>query len=96
MIWLIFFDFIYPHLNNAKNQLTMKTFKFLKNKYDVELLIDIGTYKDIPYYFFESEMAIEGEKIVRNNIGKIFNISLFVMMIFNKLVICKFLIIFRR
>jgi len=34
----------------------MKTFKFLKNKYNVELLIDIGTYKDIPYYFFESEL----------------------------------------
>lgn len=34
----------------------MKTFNFLKNKYNVELLIDIGTYKDIPYYFFESEL----------------------------------------
>jgi len=34
----------------------MKTFKFLKNKYNVELLIDIGTYKDIPHYFFESEL----------------------------------------
>lgn len=34
----------------------MKTFKFLKNKYGVELLIDIGTYHDIPNYFFESEL----------------------------------------
>lgn len=34
----------------------MKTFKFFKNKYNVELLIDVGTYKDIPYYFFESEL----------------------------------------
>ncbi|WP_163407178.1 helix-turn-helix domain-containing protein [Flavobacterium ajazii] len=34
----------------------MKTFKFLKNKYNVELLIDIGSYNDIPYYFFESEI----------------------------------------
>jgi AraC-like DNA-binding protein len=34
----------------------MKTFKFLKNKYDVELLIDIGAYKDIPNYFFESKL----------------------------------------
>ncbi|MBZ4043718.1 MULTISPECIES: helix-turn-helix domain-containing protein [Flavobacterium] len=34
----------------------MKTFKFLKNKYNVALLIDIGTYKDIPNYFFESEL----------------------------------------
>ncbi|WP_144219683.1 helix-turn-helix domain-containing protein [Flavobacterium anhuiense] len=39
-----------------KKTLTMKTFKFLKNKYDAELLIDIGTYKDIPNYFFESEL----------------------------------------
>ncbi|WP_443947056.1 AraC family transcriptional regulator [Pedobacter sp. AW1-32] len=34
----------------------MKTFKFSKNKYGVELLIDIGSYKDIPNYFFESEL----------------------------------------
>lgn len=34
----------------------MKTFKFLKNKYGVELLIDIGTYHDIPNYFFESAL----------------------------------------
>jgi len=34
----------------------MKVFKFLKNKYNVELLIDIATYKDIPNYFFESEL----------------------------------------
>ncbi|KQC02187.1 AraC family transcriptional regulator [Pedobacter sp. Hv1] len=34
----------------------MRTFKFLKNKYGVELLIDIGTYKDITNYFFESEL----------------------------------------
>lgn len=34
----------------------MRTFKFLKNKYSVELLIDIGSYKDIPNYFFESEL----------------------------------------
>lgn len=34
----------------------MKRFKFLKNKYKAELLIDTGTYRDIPYYFFESEL----------------------------------------
>lgn len=38
------------------NTVKMKTFKFLKNKYNVELLIDIGTYTDIPNYFFESEL----------------------------------------
>lgn len=34
----------------------MKLFKFLKNKYGVEMLMDIGTYKDIPTYFFESKV----------------------------------------
>lgn len=34
----------------------MKLFKFSKNKYGVELLMDIGTYKDIPNYFFENEL----------------------------------------
>lgn len=34
----------------------MKQFKFQKNKYDIELLMDIGTYKDIPEYFFESTL----------------------------------------
>lgn len=34
----------------------MKIFNFLKNKYEVELLMDLGTYKDIPQYFFESEL----------------------------------------
>lgn len=34
----------------------MRRFKFLKNKYKSELLIDTGTYKDIPYYFFENEL----------------------------------------
>lgn len=34
----------------------MKTFKFLKNKYRRELLMDIGTYQHIPQYFFESEL----------------------------------------
>lgn len=32
----------------------MKVFKFSKNKYGVELLMDIGTYVDIPAYFFEN------------------------------------------
>ena len=34
----------------------MKVFQFLKNKYGIELLMDIGTYKDIPGYFFESKV----------------------------------------
>jgi AraC family transcriptional regulator, transcriptional activator of pobA len=34
----------------------MKSFNFLKNKYKVELLMDIGTYQDIPDYFFENEL----------------------------------------
>lgn len=34
----------------------MKLFKFSKNKYGVELLMDIGTYKGISNYFFESEI----------------------------------------
>jgi AraC family transcriptional regulator, transcriptional activator of pobA len=34
----------------------MKLFKFSKNKYGTELLMDIGTYKDIPNYFFEPEI----------------------------------------
>lgn len=34
----------------------MKVFNFSKNKYEVELLMDLGTYKDIPQYFFESEL----------------------------------------
>lgn len=32
----------------------MKVFKFLRKKYGTELLMDIGTYNDIPEYFFES------------------------------------------
>jgi AraC family transcriptional regulator, transcriptional activator of pobA len=32
----------------------MRLFKFSKNKYGVELLMDIGTYTDIPAYFFEN------------------------------------------
>ncbi len=39
-----------------ENTVKMKAFKFLKNKYNVELLIDIGTYEDIPNYFFETEL----------------------------------------
>ena len=31
----------------------MRLFKFSKNKYGVELLMDIGSYQDIPDYFFE-------------------------------------------
>lgn len=34
----------------------MKSFRFAKNKYGVELLMDIGTYADIPAYFFEETM----------------------------------------
>lgn len=34
----------------------MKQFKFQKNKYGIELLMDIGTYNDIPEYFFESAL----------------------------------------
>lgn len=34
----------------------MKTFHFLKNKYGVNLLMDIGSYQDIPHYFFENEL----------------------------------------
>ena len=34
----------------------MKVFNFSKNKYEVELLMDLGTFKDIPQYFFESEV----------------------------------------
>jgi len=34
----------------------MKAFKFLKNKYGIELLMDIGTFKEIPDYFFESTL----------------------------------------
>jgi AraC family transcriptional activator of pobA len=36
--------------------LNMRLFKFSKNKYGVELLMDIGTYTDIPSYFFESSV----------------------------------------
>lgn len=31
----------------------MRLFTFSKNKYGVELLMDIGSYQDIPHYFFE-------------------------------------------
>lgn len=31
----------------------MHLFTFSKNKYGVELLMDIGSYQDIPHYFFE-------------------------------------------
>lgn len=41
---------------NQCRDITMKTFKFLKNKYHRELLMDIGTYQHIPQYFFESEL----------------------------------------
>jgi AraC family transcriptional regulator, transcriptional activator of pobA len=34
----------------------MKLFKFSKNKYGTELLMDISTYKDISNYFFEKEI----------------------------------------
>jgi AraC-like DNA-binding protein len=34
----------------------MKLFEFSKNKYGVELLMDIGSYADISNYFFESEI----------------------------------------
>lgn len=34
----------------------MKTFKFVKNKYKVQLLIDIGTNRSITNYFFESQV----------------------------------------
>lgn len=34
----------------------MKLFQFSKNKYGAELLMDIGTYQDIPNYFFENEL----------------------------------------
>ena len=34
----------------------MKTFHFLKNKYGINLLMDIGSYQDIPNYFFENEL----------------------------------------
>lgn len=31
----------------------MRLFPFSRNKYGVELLMDIGSYQDIPHYFFE-------------------------------------------
>lgn len=34
----------------------MKLFNFQKNKYSVELLMDVGKYTDIPNYFFESDL----------------------------------------
>lgn len=34
----------------------MVAFKFTKNKYGAELLMDIGTYADIPGYFFEETL----------------------------------------
>jgi len=34
----------------------MTTFNFLKNKYGVELLMDVGTYKEIPHYIFENSL----------------------------------------
>lgn len=34
----------------------MRLFKFSKNKYAVELLMDIGSYTDIPSYFFENSL----------------------------------------
>lgn len=34
----------------------MKSFRFSKNKYGAELLMDIGTYKDISNYFFETDL----------------------------------------
>lgn len=34
----------------------VKTFHFNINKYGVELLMDLGSYKDIPNFFFEKEL----------------------------------------
>ena len=81
---------LYDTDENAKNEINeinKKVYNRSDNKineiYDWGRKMTLDAFEEIykllgtkfDYYFFESEMAIRGEKIVRENIGKIFNES---------------------